>query len=195
MLPPRWRRHPIVLAVVLVLLVVAMLDRSGRLRSRGDDNGRYHNQTFRIVHVVDGDTFDVDAPDGPHPRTRIRLWGVDTPEVRHGQNGADMYYGPEAAAYARDILMDKKVKIELVVGKPRDKYNRLLAYVFLTDSGEMFNERLLKTGHAYADPRFDHPWKQRFTDIENRARRDQAGLWREVRPEQYPAWKKRSDHR
>jgi len=190
MLPPRWRRHPIVLALVLVLLIVAVLDRAGRLRSRGDDYGRYHNQTFRVVHVVDGDTVDVDAPDGREPRTRIRLWGVDAPEIRHGRDGVDMHYGPQAAAYARDTLTGKRVRLELVAGRPRDRYKRLLAYVFLADSGEMFNEMLLSTGHAYADPRFDHPWKQRFAQLEERAAREGAGLWREVTPDRYPAWKR-----
>lgn len=190
MLPPRWRRHPAWLAVVLVLLVVAVADRSGWLgrRRSAPSPSQYHDQIARVVHVVDGDTLDIDIPDGDRPDTRVRLWGVDTPETVHPKVGT-MYYGPEASAFAKETLLGKRVRLELVPGQVRDRYERVLAYVYLVDSGVMFNELLLETGHAYADPRFDHVWKERFREIEARARRAKVGLWRDVRPEQYPAWK------
>lgn len=195
---------------LLLLLLLAVLDHAGRLGSRGDDRTRYHDRVFRVVEVIDGDTFDIDAPDGRRPHTRVRLWGVDSPE-RHGP----MHFGPEASDFARQTLLGRRVRIILGPGRTRDndRYDRLLAYAYLVDpepgpgttlrsdppdrsrgpDGPMFNEMLISTGHAYADPRFDHPWAERFADLEERARRDRVGLWREVRPEQFPPWKQRME--
>lgn len=193
LLTPRWRRHPIATAVLLLVAVVAVwLDRTGRLGSRGDDYGRYHDRQFRVVHVVDGDTFDINAPDGDKSYTRIRLWGVDTPEVA-GSPAGEMYYGPEASAFAKETLDGRDVRIELAPDKSRDKYGRLLAYAYRVDTGAMFNEELISTGHAYADSRFPHAYAERFRTLEERAARAGVGLWKDVRPDQMPAWRQRRD--
>ncbi len=73
----------------------------------------------------------------------------------------------------------------------RGKYGRLLAYIQIERGGKMFNEMLLRQGFAYADPRFDHPYRQAFLDIEGRARRSATGLWAEVGSEQMPSWRQR----
>ena len=78
--------------------------------------------------------------------------------------------------------------------KTRDKYGRLLAYVYLDASGAMLNERLLETGHAYADRRFPHVFKDRFRDLERRAQRAGVGLWADAQPEQWPAWRQRYEN-
>ncbi len=192
MLPPRWRRRPCLSALLVGLFLLAVVDRAGWLHRLGDDRTRYHDKTFRVVKVVDGDTFDIGAPDGSRPSTRVRLWGVDTPEVVDPRYGT-MYYGPEASAFAKRMVLGKDVRIELSPARSRDnkRHNRLLAYVYLTESGEMVNELLLTTGHAYADTRFDHVWAERFRELERKAVRGKAGLWANVRPDQFPAWKLR----
>ena len=43
------------------------------------DFQKYHRKTFTVLEVIDGDTLDIDIPDGEHDDTRIRLIGVDTP--------------------------------------------------------------------------------------------------------------------
>jgi len=61
-------------------------------QARAGDVARYHGKTFTVVNVVDGDTIDVDVPDGEYEHTRIRLWGVDTPETKSPKVGV-MYFG------------------------------------------------------------------------------------------------------
>ncbi|UCG15802.1 MAG: thermonuclease family protein [Phycisphaerales bacterium] len=190
--PGRLRRHPIATVALLVLLGLAVLDRGFAWFGRSDDYSRYHNRSYRVVNVVDGDTFDVDIGDGRFPTTRIRLWGVDTPEVAGSRDG-EMYYGPQASAFARDMLTDKAVRVVLSPTKTRGKYGRLLAYVYIEPGGRCVNERLLETGHAYADWRFDHPRKREFEAIEDRARRQAVGLWSEVTPERFPPWRRRME--
>jgi micrococcal nuclease len=155
---------------------------------------RYHDRVFTIVKVVDGDTVDVDVPDGRHRSTRIRLRGVDTPEVAEAPTG-EMYWGDQASRFARITLDGRSVRLDLIEGDTRDKYGRLLAYVYLGESGEMFNEMLLRRGHAYADTRFEHPLRDRFVELESEARAAGVGLWRDVTVNQMPGWRQRREHR
>lgn len=154
------------------------------------DLDRYHNRPFTCVAVIDGDTIDVDVPDGPDAKTRIRLWGVDTPET--GKGGREkMYFGEEATEYTRSLVGGQRVRVVLSPRQTRDKYGRLLAYVYLGETEAMLNEELIANGCGYADRRFDHEWKQRFITLEQRARRDGVGLWAKVTREQMPEWRRR----
>ncbi len=159
-------------------------------RATGGDVSRYHDRTFRVVRVIDGDTLDIDCPDDGDTTTRIRLWGIDTPEVGLGNTRA-MYFGEEAQDFAEHRLYQRDVHLVLVGERTRDKYGRLLAYVFLQRGGPMFNELILEEGYAYADRRFEHPWRRNFEALEIRARRQQAGLWSGVRIDDMPPWRQR----
>jgi len=152
------------------------------------DYARYHQKTFNVVKVVDGDTLDIDLPDGRFETTRIRLWGVDTPEVAGSPRGA-MYWGATASAFAKRTLIGRRVRLELLERNTRGKYKRLLAYVYLADSNEMFNEMLLTAGHAYADTRFAHPRRDHFIALEAAAREKGTGLWKNVTTDQMPKWR------
>ncbi len=121
-----------------------------------------------VQRVVDGDTVDV-LVDGREER--VRLIGVDTPEV-YGKAEA---YGAEASAFTKQRLTGQEVRLELDV-EERDRYGRLLAYVWIGD--EMFNETLVREGYAqvmtvppnvkYAD---------RFVALQREAREHGRGLW------------------
>jgi len=188
-LQPVWRRHPIVAAVTAILLGVVVYDRVWRATPTGeDDYEEYHDRTFRVDRVVDGDTIDIVAPDGDSPITRVRLWGVDAPESHGSQNGG-MYYGQQASDYATCTLSGRSVHIVLSPDRTRGKYGRLLAYVYLQRDGPMFNEMLLETGHAYADLRFDHHYRKKFEAFEKHAAKVGAGLWASVTLEQMPQWR------
>ncbi len=194
----RWRKHWATTLVLALIAIAVIFDRAERLptspessgSTTGTDRPRYHDKTFRVVKVVDGDTFDLDIPDNDKPTTRIRLWGVDTPEV-DGSPAGEMYFGPEASKYAKETLSGKNVHIVLAPKKTRGKYGRLLAYAMLDRGGEMFNELLLKKGFAYADRRFPHVYREQFEAIEKRARRDRVGLWANVSVEQMPKWRQK----
>jgi endonuclease YncB( thermonuclease family) len=97
-----------------------------------------------IDHVVDGDTVEV-VIGGRHER--VRLIGVDTPEV-YVERGPPDCYGPEASAFTKQLLPPGTVVrlVRDVVG--RDDYGRLLAYVYLEPGGEMVNAALIDGGYA-----------------------------------------------
>ncbi|MHC4611348.1 MAG: thermonuclease family protein [Planctomycetota bacterium] len=193
-LPPIWRRRPVLTVFLMALLGLVVYERGfGRL-GQADDYTRYHDKVFEVVNVVDGDTFDIASPDGRLPTTRIRLWGVDTPEIAGSRDGA-MHYGAESSAFAKRRLLGRNVRVVLSPTKTRGKYGRLLAYVYVQPSDAMFNELLIEHGYAYADWRFAHPYKRQFKAIEDRARKQGVGLWAEVTLEQMPAWRQRMESR
>ncbi len=190
-LPPAWKRRPLLAVVLVALAVLLVYERGlGRLPVE-DDYTRYHDEVFEVVNVVDGDTFDINVSDGNHIATRIRLWGVDTPETA-GSAGV-MHFGPEASAFATRRLLGRQVRVVLSPTKTRDKYDRLLAYVYSEPSDVMFNELLLEHGYAYADWRFPHPYRRQFQAIEERAAKQGAGLWADVTDERKPAWRQRME--
>jgi endonuclease YncB( thermonuclease family) len=156
-------------------------------RAEADDNRKYHGKPFTVVNVVDGDTIDIDMPDGKYERTRIRLWGIDTPETRSTKYGS-MYFGREAGEFAKKLTLGKRVTVYLDEGNnTRGKYGRLLAYVRLPDDG-FLNEVLLTEGFAYADRRFRHSLYNKYKQLESLARSQKKGLWEHVTREQLPPW-------
>jgi micrococcal nuclease len=127
---------------------------------------------YVVTRVVDGDTILIDL-DGTEER--VRLIGVDTPESVHPNDEKNVPYGEIAAAFTRERLEGKRVRIELDA-QERDRYGRLLAYVY-TDDG-MFNETLLSEGHAQIDT---YPPNVRYVEafalLQKDARARGVGLW------------------
>jgi len=153
------------------------------------DFQKYHQKTFTVVNVVDGDTIDIDIPDGKYDHTRIRLWGIDTPETKNPKVGV-MYFGQEASAFTKELALGKSVTVYLEEHRTRGYYGRLLAYVHLPD-GRFLNEVLLEEGFAYADLRFRHSFYNKYPQLEAAARSQKKGLWPDVTREQLPEWLQR----
>jgi len=139
----------------------------------------------RVVEVPDGDTIRVQR--GAR-RALVRLIGVDCPELHESakldrdaarsrrSRAAIEAMGARAAAFTRDHLLGKTVDLELGV-EQRDRYGRLLAYVWLP-GGVLFNGELLRAG--YAQPLTIPPnvkYAPLFTDLAREARADGRGLW------------------
>jgi micrococcal nuclease len=194
----RRRRNGIIFLCTLLLMLLVPLDHvltGNRLppqaaseeQTQALDLEKYHGKTFTVVHVVDGDTLDIDVPDGRNRYTRIRLLGIDTPETGGEQSGV-MYFGPQAAEFTRKSALGKSVTLYLDSPNPtRGKYGRLLAYVKSQDGG-FLNELLLTEGYAYADLRFSHSFYNKYKQLQSAARSAKKGLWQNVTPDQLPAW-------
>jgi micrococcal nuclease len=129
-----------------------------------------HDATAKVTRVVDGDTIDISP--SVEGLSRVRLIGMDTPEVYRGTQP----YGPEASAFAKQELEGQEVGLELDVRKV-DPYGRLLAYVYLPN-GEMFNETLLEEGYAQvATFPPNVRYVDRFLEAQREARAANRGLW------------------
>jgi micrococcal nuclease len=159
---------------------------SSQTQNKNLDFDRYHSKKFLIINVVDGDTLDINYPDDQKEFTRIRLLGIDAPEIKT-ESGAG-YFGIHAADFAKESSLGKRADIYLDEGnETRDKYGRLLAYIHLQD-GSFLNEIMLSEGCAYADTRFKHSFYNKYKQLESLAKRNKKGLWENVTPEQLPSW-------
>ena len=148
---------------------------------------KYHGKSFSVAKVVDGDTIDIDIPDELYEHTRVRLWGVDTPETK-SEEFSVMYFGPQAAEFTNKLTLGKTVEVYLDTDKKtRGKYSRLLAYIKL-DDGKILNEELLRQGFAYADLRFRHSYYNKYQQLQAAAKSTKKGLWKQVTREQLPEW-------
>lgn len=197
----RQSRNLVLTFVVVLLALVAVLDKYFDTARRSSaptqinshqpaDFDKYHGRTFAVVKVVDGDTIDINIPDANHPHTRIRLWGVDTPETEKSPGG-EMYFGNQASEFTKELTLGKTVTVFLDEdNNTRGKYGRLLAYVQLPN-GRYLNELLLTEGYAYADLRFDHSFYNKYKQLEASARGLKKGLWKEVTRQQLPSWLQR----
>ncbi|MEM1107480.1 MAG: thermonuclease family protein [Planctomycetota bacterium] len=173
----RWRSRWGAAGLIVVLALVFLADRSGLLVYGGADATRYDGRSFTVVGVVDGDTLDLDTPDGRSATTRVRLWGINTPESARADRPAEP--GAESATQrVTELAFGQRVTIRLEPHRPRGRYGRLLVYAVLPD-GTILNERLLSEGLARADDRWPHRDVDRYAQLEDQARREQLGLWAE----------------
>jgi micrococcal nuclease len=133
-----------------------------------------------VEHVVDGDTIDV-LVDGAEER--VRLIGIDTPEIAHAASGnrpaqAAECFGEQASAYTESLLpVGTPVRLERDV-VPRDDYGRVLAYVYRAADGIFVNYEIIRQG--YAQPLTIPPnvaFSERMVDAARAAERDDVGLW------------------
>ena len=170
-----------VAAVVLVLLL-AVLDRRGLLLHGRGDLRTFEGQTFTVHRVVDGDTLILDhrAEDGE--RTRVRLWGIDAPETaKPALHEEAEPFADDATALLRDLTEGLPVTLTLQDHRVRDSYGRLLAYVARAD-GRVANEELVRAGLARADDRWPHRDAVKYAMLQQQAKVDGVGIWRRKKP-------------
>ncbi len=108
---------------------------------------------------------------------RVRLVGLDTPELVDPRKPVQCF-AKEASAKARELLTGQSVRIEEDASQGvRDKYGRLLAYVFLQD-GTNFNKRMIAEGYGHEYTyRLPYIYQTAFKAAEKDAREAQRGLW------------------
>lgn len=132
------------------------------------------SHTAKVVEVIDGDTVVLDSGE------TVRYIGIDTPETKHPRRGVQCF-GKQATEKNTELVLGKTVRLEKDVSE-RDRYNRLLRFVYLsTDQGEVFvNDVLVREGYAKAvtyPP--DVTFTERFKEAQREAQEHNRGLWRE----------------
>jgi micrococcal nuclease len=141
---------------------------------------------FTIKRVIDGDTLLLGNGE------RIRLIGVDTPEV-HGshklQRDAERTQidiatirklGQKSSAFVKKVVQGKRVRLEYdqanaAIGH-RDRYGRTLAYLYLED-GTFLNAEIVRQGYGVAYTKYPFTCAAEFRKFEREAREQRRGLW------------------
>lgn len=146
--------------------------------------GKSHNYAdVYVKRVIDGDTIQIESGE------RVRLIGIDTPEMHESdklyrdsqRTGEDIRtiqeLGRRAYEFTRKLVEGKRVSLEFDVEK-QDKYDRLLAYVYLKD-GTFVNAKIIEEGYASL---MTIPPNVKYSDLFLRlyqeARQNKRGLWK-----------------
>jgi micrococcal nuclease len=111
------------------------------------ENKLYH-YSAEVTRVVDGDTVDafVDLGFDMHSKQRVRLYGINTPEVRT-RDKAEKKAGLAAMARLQEMLRESKNKCVIKTRLDRKgKYGRVLGVIYVDDCD--LNAKLIKEGHA-----------------------------------------------
>jgi micrococcal nuclease len=146
-----------------------------------------NEETRFVQRVVDGDTFVLENGE------RVRMLGIDTPEKfqsakldrdaeRSGEDKKTIQkLGELASEYTKKLIDKKKV---ILVPEPnyedKDRYGRLLRYVYL-DDGTFVNKKIVEDGYANAYRQYKISKLDEFIKAENDARENRRGLWGNVK--------------
>lgn len=158
-------------AAAFVLTLVALSAPACRGEPQSDSADAPHDSIVPVTRIADGDTIHV-LLNGR--RERLRLIGLDAPEIAHPDIAAECY-GTASARFTRRSLEGRSVRLEFDVER-RDRFGRLLAYVF--HRGELFNQTLVADGFAIErsyPPNLAH--QEELQRAEADARLHLRGLW------------------
>lgn len=158
-LPPKVTRSLIVgLALAAAALVWQYLPPAEDAPVQGQS-------AWKLLRVIDGDTLVMNGPEG---QEHVRLIGIDAPEL-------SQEFGGTARSFTAAFLARGRLVLELDE-EHRDRYDRLLAYVWSGD--DMLNEALVATGLALA---VNYPPNDRHRRLlaraQEHAKSDRAGFW------------------
>ncbi|MDF1544470.1 MAG: thermonuclease family protein [bacterium] len=156
----------LVISLAILFLVVRFVERVDEEGEPGD--------RFEIVRVSDGDSMELRGGD------RLRLLAVDTPEKRE-----PLYQ--EATNFTSDLTLNKIGRL-VYAGARRDKYGRLLAFLYI--DSVLINEQILRNGLGYLylfkDTDLDRPEVRLMLQAQREAIDSKIGLWAiERAPEPY----------
>ena len=130
---------------------------------------------YEVKSVLDGDTIKIDYNG---TETSVRFIGVNTPETVDPRTTVECF-GQEASNYLKELLTGKKVKIEADSSQTdRDKYDRLLRYVYL--DGEDVGYKIINNGYGY-EYTYDVPYSKQsaYKNAQDDASKAGRGLWAE----------------
>lgn len=125
-------------------------------------------ELVRVIRAVDGDTIEIEGGE------KVRYIGIDTPETVDPRKPVQCF-GVEASKKNKELVEGKIVRLEKDV-TDRDKYNRLLRYIYVGDT--FINLELVKQGFAYS---YSYPpdikYQDQFVKAQQEAREAKRGLW------------------
>jgi micrococcal nuclease len=166
---------------LLVLIIVGLVvggQETGLVGQAGRTAVTNQPGLYSVNHFVDGDTIAVNMNGKIE---KVRFVGVDTPET-HKPNTPVQCYGPAAAAFTKSAIGNNRVRlVSDSLSTDRDRYNRLLRYVYLPD-GTLVNEKLVQNGYGFYYPYFPFTKSAQFSADEKAAMAVHKGLWANCHP-------------
>jgi len=169
----RSKRRISLIISLFVVAVAALGQQFGWFDTVAEKAEQTQPGRYRVSRFIDGDTIAVDMHG---TKETIRMIGVDTPET-HKPGAPVQCYGPAAAAYTKNIIGEQTVRLEAdPTNQNRDRYNRLLRYVYLPD-GRLVQQEIIKNGYGFAYTLFPFEKTEQFIAEEQAAKTASKGLW------------------
>jgi len=138
----------------------------------------YLHSDYQVTKVDDGDTIIIDMNGAAE---KVRFIGVDTPETKDPRKAVQCY-GKLASEFTKNKINNQRVRLEAdELNTNRDRYNRLLRYVYLPD-GTLLNAEIIRQGYGFAYTSFPFTQKEEFKQLEDFARTNNIGLWGSCQP-------------
>lgn len=173
------RRHKVTLTSVLVGAILLVGQHYGWFDQAQKAVQTTQPGLYHVVEFVDGDTIKVDMSGTTET---LRFIGVDTPET-HDPRKSVQCFGVAAAAFTKNLIGKNDVRLEAdPLNTNRDRYNRLLRYIYLPD-GRLVNAEIIKQGYGFAYTGFPFTKSDEFLGYQKEAREANRGLWGSCHPE------------
>jgi endonuclease YncB( thermonuclease family) len=163
---------------IIILISFTILINIGCERKTQHNSTENENQSFRVVKIIDGDTYDI--LDDNNTQTRIRIYGIDAPE-------RGMPYYKVSKNYLGELTKGNKITIEI---KDKDRYGRIVAKGYLPN-GDDIGLELIKAGVAWHFKKYSNDME--YAEAEINAKQKKLGLWKEPNPT--PPWENRKRKR
>lgn len=174
----RRRSSTVSIIIGIISLFVWLGQEYGWFAQAADTAVQTQPGQYTVTRFSDGDTITVDMNGTPET---IRFIGVDTPET-HDPRKLVQCYGPAASAFTKNVIGKQQVRLTAdSQSTNRDRYDRLLRYVYLPD-GTLLNERLIREGYGFYYPYFPFDKSKQFEEAQKIAQDAGKGLWGNCNP-------------
>ncbi len=165
----RKRRISLIASILLTLLLLWFNRPAQNIANTAKPSPGFYS----VSEFYDGDTIAVNM-DGS--KEKIRMIGVDTPETHDPRKPVECF-GLRAAEFTKTLIGNNSVRLEAdPTNTNRDRYDRLLRYVYLPD-GRLVNAEIIKQGYGFAYVGFPFEKMDEFKTYENTAKDNNVGLW------------------
>ena len=163
---------PLIFAALFVVTSCSSGD-GGSLAAAGT-SGAQGESNATVERVVDGDTIIADIGGSTE---RIRLIGIDTPESVK-ENSPVECFGVEASDQLKQLLPEGSPITVVRDVEARDRFDRLLGYIYRSKDSLFINRQMLADG--FAEPFNFEPnsaFRDEFRQVSNDARNENLGMW------------------
>ncbi len=173
-----WRRGKFQWPLLVTVVVLLLAQHYGWFKSAAENVTVTQPGYYHVTKFDDGDTINVDMNGASET---IRFIGVDAPET-HDPRKAVQCFGYAAADFTKNLIGSNPVRLEAdPLNTNRDRYNRLLRYVYLPD-GRLVNAEIIKAGYGFAYVSFPVTKAEEFLKYQKQARNKELGLWSKCQP-------------
>lgn len=167
------KRTKRLLITAILLLLIGLIPQKENIKPIIQKAEENQPGLYTVKVVSDGDTISVDMNGVVE---KVRFIGVDTPETNDPRKEVQCF-GKAASEFTKKLIGENTVRLEAdPTNTNRDRYNRLLRYVYLPN-GTLVNAEIIKNGYGFAYTNFPFTKLDEFKKYQEDAKRKNLGLW------------------